>query len=507
MDNRKESRKPNLLFLYTDEQAVSTMPCYGNNLIEAPYLKALGEKSFVFERAYCSQSVCTPSRSTLLTGLYPHSTGCTENNIPLSTEVKCLPELADFSGYRTGHFGKWHLGDEVFAQHGFREWVSIDDAYRRYYRPERDKSAYSSYHQWLCEKGFKPGDKLDRFDFFSRSYTARLPEEYSKPAYLAGEAGRFIRENRDNPFILYVNFLEPHMPFYGPRDGQHNPEGIPLPPNFNASPAANQPFKTQVLRYLFEKRGTSGLPLKTEEDWKKLISNYWGLVSLVDTYTGRILGALDENGVAENTIVVFTSDHGDMMGSHRLVAKCVQFEEAVRVPLLLHVPWLKPERVSPPVSQVDIVPTLLELMGKPVPGSLQGKSRASYLEGKEKPFPGEDVFIEWNGANCGMGLELPHRIALPEIVTEAFPEDRVARAVSDPVRTVITPDGWKFNWSASGENELYNLADDPGETKNLIGKPEFKNLVKELYEKITAFQERTEDALSLNPSPRRGEGE
>ncbi|MGM0494441.1 MAG: sulfatase family protein, partial [Armatimonadota bacterium] len=126
-------RRPNLLFLYTDEQAAKTMSAYGNDHIETPNLDRLADGSIVFENTYVTQPVCTPSRSSLLTGLYPHSSGCTANNVPLPQDVECLPELADFSDYRTAHMGKWHLGDEIFAQHGFDEWVSIEDGYRQYY--------------------------------------------------------------------------------------------------------------------------------------------------------------------------------------------------------------------------------------------------------------------------------------------------------------------------------------------------------------------------------------
>ena len=111
-------KKPNLLFVYTDEQAFNTLAAYGNNQIEMPNLNRLAEESIVFDQAYVSQPVCTPSRSTLLTGLYPHTNGCTENNIPLRPETACLPEMLKAGEYVCGHFGKWHLGDELFAQHG-----------------------------------------------------------------------------------------------------------------------------------------------------------------------------------------------------------------------------------------------------------------------------------------------------------------------------------------------------------------------------------------------------
>ena len=490
-------RKPNLLFIYTDEQAANTMAAYGNSLIETPNLDRLASQSVLFEQAYVSQAVCTPSRSTILTGLYPHESGCTENNVPLPEEVRCLPELGDFSEYRTGHFGKWHLGDEIFAQHGFQEWVSIEDAYRGYYGPSRDHNARSTYHRWLLEHGFEPQEARDGFKLFPRPFCARLPEQFSKPAYLADEATRFIRENSSCPFILYVNFLEPHMPFFSARNGQYDPDKVPLPPNFSAFPGPEQHPKLRLLRNYMQRCRIGGMPMATESDWRRLIANYWGLCNLVDTHVGRILDALRECGLEDNTIVVYTSDHGDMMGSHGLVAKCTQYQEAVRVPLMLRVPWLRqaPRRVAGPVSQIDLVPTLLDLLGQPAPSGLTGRSWRPCLESKSD-FPKEDVLIEWNGPNSGMGNAL---VALPDMIPELAPSQEEADAyITDPVRTIITHDGWKLNCSPLGYHELYNLKHDPGETRNVVREEALRDLVQDLFRRILAWQERVADPIDLS---------
>jgi len=333
-----------------------------------PNLNRLAEQSVVFDQAYVTQPVCTPSRSTLLTGLYPHTNGCIQNNIPLSAETPCLPEMLSVGNYNTAHFGKWHLGDELYAQHGFQEWVGIEDGYTHRCSEGKDKSILSGYHHFLIENGFTPrnGKKFDRGE------AARLPEEYGKPAFLAREASRFLHENRDKPFVLYVNFIEPHMPFFGPRDNQYDLAEVPLPPNFEALPGEQQPLKIRAKVEAFREQGCT-VPLRTDDDWRRLIANYWGLCSLVDTHVGTILDTLEACGLSDNTIVVFTSDHGDMLGSHRLVAKCVMYQESVRVPLMIRLPaQTKGQRVMGPVSQVDVVPTLLELMGQPQPDHLQG---------------------------------------------------------------------------------------------------------------------------------------
>ncbi|MCD6360997.1 MAG: sulfatase-like hydrolase/transferase [Armatimonadetes bacterium] len=484
-------RRPNLLFLYTDEQSVSTLGAYGNPVVETPNLDHLARTSTVFERAYVTQPVCTPSRSSILTGLYPHSNGCTANNIPLDEAIPCLPEMGDFSAWRKAHMGKWHLGDEVFVQHGFDEWVSIEDGYRKYYRPHRDRNTHCDYWHWLVERGIEPPDS----DGFGRGFAARLPEEHSKPAFLAERASQFIRDNQQRPWILYVNFLEPHMPYHGPRDDMYDRSRVPLPDNFDAVPGPEQHLKSRLLAEHYRHAGPDG-PMRDEEHWRDLIARYWGLCSEVDTHAGAILDTLSECGLDENTIVVYTSDHGDMMGSHQLVAKCVMYEEAVRVPLLLRVPWLDadPERVETPVSHVDLVPTLLDLMGVGVPGHLQGRSWRPELRRGE--MQARDVVIEWNGSDNG-GIPLDEQ-SYPDYLKPLASREEALEAITDPVRTIITPTGWKCTCSPRGEHEMYNLREDPGETVNLMGERAVSMLARDLYDRLVQWQKQTGDHVELS---------
>ena len=239
------------------------------------------------------------------------------------------------------------------------------------------------------------------------------------------------------------------------------------------------------------------MPLQTEADWRRVMANYWGLCSLVDTHTGTILRTLDECGLRDNTVVVYTSDHGDMMGNHRLLAKCVMFEEAARVPLLIRLPGQRSSRrVRGPVSQIDLVPTLLDLLGQPIPGHLQGKSLRPVLERSGDVALEEDVVIEWNGPNNGFGDRLG-KVSIPPSMLELATREEIERATTDPVRTIVTPQGWKFNCSPLGEHELYNLNDDPLETQNLANLPEQRARMDELTDRIRRWQERTSDTVEL----------
>ena len=488
-------KKPNLLFIYTDEQAYKTMAAYGNPHIEMPNLDGLALVSTLYERAYVTQPVCTPSRSTLLTGQWPHTNGCTANNVPLSVDTRCIPEMLRDPEYVSAHFGKWHLGDEIFRQHGFDEWCSIDDGYREYYSPGRSRDIKSDYYHFLMSHGFGP----DAGDIFARGETARFPEEYSKPAFLADQAARFLRKNRDNPFLLFINFFEPHMPYFGPRDGQYPVSDIPLPPNFEHPPRKDQPLKTRVYREAYFENGHSGLPLRTKADWKRLIANYWGLCSLVDTYIGKILTALTDLGLYDDTIIVFTSDHGDMMASHQLTAKCVMFEEAVRVPLIIkNAGQSAGGSVHVPVSQIDLVPTILKLLCGEIHEQCQGRSLMDTTH--------RDVFIEWQGPNSGIVWEGEERgPSIPKSMRYEVGSRTLAEHILDPVRTIITPDGWKLNYSTLGEHELYNLQDDPDELHNLAVTGTYGGVFDDLSERIRRWQVDSGDSL-LSDSLPEGDG-
>jgi arylsulfatase len=469
-----DMNQPNLLFIFTDQQRLDTMACYGNDKIQMPNLNRLAQQSIVFEEPYCTQPVCTPSRGSLMTGLWPHSHGAPNNNIPLNSDSLCLPELLSEearANYRTAYMGKWHLGDEIFAQHGFEQWESVEDAYYRHYSPGRNRSSHCSYYQFLENAGFGPSRPVDDIRGFSREFSARLPERYGKPQFLSSCASEFISNNKENPWLLTVNFLEPHTPNQSPRDEQYDPEDMELPDSFYDLPTEDQPAFLKAHR---EDKVVKPGHLPTVESWKEYIARYWGLNSLVDTHVGRILDTLDATGQRENTIIVFTSDHGEMLGSHGLLHKTVMFKESVRVPMLIQLPGQKkPGRVSGPVSQIDLVPTLLELMGELESGThLPGTSLAGLCSeaASEKTVSANGVaspcIIEWN------------------------PSTQHCQTV---VRTIITSEQERYSHSFNGEHEFYDLKADPKETRNLAREDRLQPRIQELRRELADWQEATRD--------------
>jgi len=471
-------KRHNLLFIFTDQQRIDTMACYGNDKIQMPNLNRLAQQSVVFDEPYCTQPVCTPSRGSLMTGLWPHSHGAPNNNIPLNPDSLCLPELlpADArSNYRTAYMGKWHLGDEIFAQHGFDQWESIEDAYYRYYSSGRDRSRHCSYYHFLVESGFMPARPINDITGFARDFAARLAERYGKPQFLSSCASKFIRNNKERPWLLTVNFLEPHTPNQSPRDEQYDPDDMELPDNFYDLPTDDQPAFLKALR---EEKVVAPGNLPNVEKWKEYIARYWGLNSLVDTHVGKILDTLDATGQRENTIIVFTSDHGEMLGAHGLLYKTVMFKESVRVPMLIQMPGQnKPGRVSGPVSQIDLVPTLLELMGEAESGAhLPGTSLASLCK--------EAVSEKTVSAN---GVSSP-------CIIEWTPMKSYCKA---DVRTIITPEQERYSHYSNGEHEYYDLRNDPKEIHNLAKENRARPRIQELRKELADWQQATGDTAEI----------
>jgi len=466
---RPAGDKPNLLFLWTDQQRADTLACYGNTRFRVPSLNRLARECVVFDRACVTQPVCTPSRSSVLTGFWPHQNGCVHNNIPLRADVKTVPELLNDSAYRTAYMGKWHLGDEIFPQRGFEQWRAIEDGiYQGYYSAGRDKNARSHYHQFLISLGYKPDDPKHS-NSFTRDFATKLPVEHTKPSFLAQEAVKFILENRREPWMLYVNTLEPHTPFASVLNDLHTPEECPLPANYPGIPNEGEPEWYKQRRKQFVSERSEGADTRTGAGFQRLQRNYAGLCSLVDQAMGRILWALETSGQWENTIIVYTSDHGEMMGCHSLLTKGVMYEEAIRVPYLMHAPFRKqkPMRITQPVSHIDTVPALMELLGRKEAAEFPGKSLVAAMEGRRAP---DDVFLQWN---------------------------QEGRAGGPNARTIITPDGWKMVLHDSDVSMLFNRQKDPLEMHNVFHSKEHEPIVRKLRAKIHDWQKRTGDKLAI----------
>ena len=477
----------NLLFILTDQQRRDTMRCYGNDWIDTPNLDALAESSFVFENAYVTQPVCTPARGSILTGLYPQTTGLIKNNISLDPKVPTLAELVS-DEYGCAHYGKWHLGNDAFPQHGFEDWLSIEDHHRQRYSDRVRRSREADYNLWLRERGVEPPVSPVSYERWLPG--ANLPEELTQAAYLGGEASRFLREHDGNrPFVLYVSFFEPHPPYMGPLDDLYDPCSLPVDPGFLRRPTLGSLLnRARADYYMGGNLNPLGIEggdlhdLTSEAGWRKLRAQYFANVTLVDRNVGRILRTLEECGYADDTAVVMTSEHGEMAGDHGMLEKRSLYEEASRVPLLMRVPWLNSgqSRVPGSISQIDLVPTLLDLLQQQrVNCLLQGESRVPVLTG-ESSLADNDVFVQWNGmGDRNLGTPL------------------INRMVSLPWRSVVTADRWKLNLCAGDQCELYDLNEDPHELDNLFDEPAQRDRIRDMAARIRVWQDETGDKAPL----------
>jgi arylsulfatase A-like enzyme len=472
------SRKPNLLVFLPDQQRADTIACYGADHVLAPNLDKLASQSFVFEQAYVTHPVCTPSRSSLMTGTWPHTNACTHNEIRLETHFRCLPEMIDDTDYRTAYMGKWHLGDEVFAQHGFEEWISILDGHQATFGASRDQKAVSDYSKFLASKGLNPDDKHGAF---SRDFASKLPLELSKPQFLETRVCDFLAQHRRDPFVLFVAFFEPHPPYYGPLNNEHPLDQIDIEPTLDQTFAENMPLRYR-LRQEQEKKNFGASPV----DYLRIKQRYLGLVTEIDRSIGVILARLEELGLADNTIVVHTSDHGDMMGAHRLFGKTVLFQEAARVPYLIRMPEQR-QTISIPqkVSHIDFVPTMLDLLGKAPHEQCAGQSRAPLLRGES--MAAETTFLEWSPGKK-QKISKSSKLADPE---------KIQRAMNESTRAAISSDGWKLCLRDTDKNELYNLRADPREEHNLYDNSAQKDVIRRLTREIHRWQESVGDSVNV----------
>src|SRR2546426_3942080 len=376
-------RKPNLVLFLPDQQRADTLACYGGVQVHAPNLNKLASKSVIFERTYVTHPVCTPSRSSLMTGTWPHTNGCTRNSVPLDRRFSGFPELMEDRNYRAAYIGKWHLGEEGPIGRGFDEWISTDD--------------HGDYTSFLISQSIIPDKQNGRF---SELAISNLPIELSRPKFLEKSACEFIEKHQREPFILIVAFVEPHSPYNGPLNDEHPLNEIDLDLTATLPEADNIPLRYRLMREWQQAEAVldrKRLPTQlffgiTPEEYRSIKQRYLGLVTLIDQSIGAVLGCLERCGLSDNTIVVHTSDHGDSLGAHHLFAKEVMFEEAARVPLLVRLPGQKRGKIVPqPVSHIDFLPTLLDILGQQKRSECAGKSLVPLIHNEETPT--ENVFI------------------------------------------------------------------------------------------------------------------
>ena len=484
-------RKHNLVFLLSDRQRFDTLRCYGNDWIQVPNLNALADQSFVFENAYVTQAVCAPARASIMTGLNPHSAGMPRNGLAMPEAVKTIAEMLP-GDYRKAYIGKWHLGDELSPQHGFDEWVSSIEPVRDERTDSADLARYSDYHRFLLDQGIEPDQDVLGGRVFSGELRMRLPAGLQMASFVGDRAADFIVCNSGRPFVLYASCVEPHPPYFGPYDHLYDPDQLPVGPTFLLRPDEHSYF-SRIRSDFFMQCFYDGHDFSTEAGWRRARASYMSNVKLVDYMVGKVVDAIDRAGVADNTILAFTSEHGELIGNHAMAEMRTFYEESAKVPLLVRVPWLsrKQRMIGGNFGQIDLVPTLLDLMGEPIPDHLEGSSRAAVLRG-EATLDGKEVYMEHNG--------IGDRDLTSEASAPTFPPDQAEilnTLKTLPWRSIVTADRWKLNLCVGDQCELFDLGADPFEQHNLFNEPAYKDRIRQMTSRIRLWQHRTGDTAPL----------
>jgi len=447
------SDTPNLLFLMTDHQRADSLGMVQAGVEVTPQLNRLAARSCVFTRAYTTCPLCVPARTALATGVYPTASGVVLNDFAGNQPADARPVhqyLAE-AGYDVGHVGVHHLRlrPELRERVPFSLW--IDGRSHQQYLAERGLDATpaegSDYFQ-------TPVSELVDGEWQERAYSNTNvalwdgPAEAFQDLYWAQQAADFVREPHDRPFALFVYFWAPHPPLRLPEPyySLFAPDRIDLPENVG-KPARGEPPR---------RRGAMPAKLAegiSEEQWRRVWAAHLGLVRLADDGVGTLLGALSEAGMADDTFVVFSTDHGDHLGQHRLYQKMEMYEQAIRLPLLVRGPGVQPRQVEEVVSHLDLFPTLLELTNVGAPEQTDGQSLKGVLEGIESLPADRAVFLQYSG-NAGLG----------------------------PLRRAVVTQRWKYVYAPNDQPELFDLEADPLEMTNLAADAAYCDELERLHQ-------------------------
>ena len=431
----------NLLFITADQQRWDSLPCYGLDFIHTPNIDRLAREGMVFERCYVPAPLCVPTRAALMCGQWPTATGVLGNLHWLDAGKRPeWPQALTDAGFATIAVGKMHFFPWD-ARNGFQERISAEDK-RHTYLPDDFSKFLQAYGHTRAHPTQNPG----YFDTLNASVTP-LPKRFHVDGFIGDQAAGWLAANGREPFAAWVSFAGPHDPYDPPEEiaGMYYDAPIPVPVGSRAE-LANKP-RTQ------QQAGTENMansmyrmnPAEaTPEQHRMWRAHYYANISLIDEGVGKMLDALEANGALDETLIVYTADHGDALGDHGLPYKGFYYESMAHVPLIVRGPGVAGgTRCAPLVSSLDYVPLFYSACGLEPPESLQGRSIAPLLADPE----------------------VSHR----DIV---FSENLGSQMVRD--------DRYKYAHYATGESELYDLATDPDEVENLAGSRAHREVISHL---------------------------
>jgi len=445
---------PNILFIMTDQWNESCFSAYNHPDVKTPNIDNFIKNGVAFRRCYCQSAICQPSRISFLSSQYLHTHGVMQNNQeearPREHCVSLVGHIRERLGYTTGAIGKLHLG--VWQNKaGFDKIVSAcDDVEKK----EPDYFAYLRKHDLLgkYERVSAGAESLFRFHYGE----SKIPVEHSNENFTADETIKFIEESQGRPFFCWTTFERPHSPHYVPYDFhmKYDPEKLVLPDNvsedfeskpFHKRPGVENSWKSYVLG---------------EKELRQGMACYYGLMSLIDFNIGRIIDYLRQNGLLDNTIIIFSADHGDFAGNYGMLGKNTPSVDVLyRVPYIWY--WgnkFAKDRVYGLTESIDLLPTLCEILNLPIPPEAQGEEHTDALFTKDLYEGKEAVFFENVMVKC--------------VRTQEYK--------------------LSFTYDRKAKGELYDMVNDPWEASNLFNSPQHSHIQKELMERLLGWYIRTE---------------
>lgn len=466
----------NILFIVTDQHALSAVSCYGAPVCRTPHIDSLAADGIKFNNAYTPCALCTPARATMLTGLYPHNHGAVYNShchLPfdektIGSGLKMYPHVLKAAGYRIGYVGKWHAGLAYTAHDvGFEGWAPPD-----YGNPYAEKE----YRDWLKIKGLdRIPRRIPEWDAHEEGIPETVgngsgyidaPSRFAPCSFIVDTAGGLLDtySTQKSPFFLAVNFWGPHAPYTPAEDFRdiYDPDKIAAWPSFSDD-LRNRPLIHRMHRHsVFQKAARAGW-----DEWKKVVARYFEQATMIDAAIGRLLDKLKMLGLYDDTLVVFTADHGETCGIHggAFDKGAMAYEEVYRVPFVVKLPEKKHAGTvrDQYVSHIDLADTFCAAAG----AAMEKTDGASLMPMLYDPAtPGREYLVsEFHG----------HRLPAAQ--------------------RILWRGNFKYVFNLTDYDELYDLAADPHEMNNLVSGKKHAGVLKELRSKLIEHMKKTGDGL------------
>ena len=465
------AQTPNVIFIMCDQLRYDCLGYAGHPLVKTPHLDRLAEQGVVFETTYCPSPVCSPARASWLTGTYPHAHHQLANYGPtrldpekmavMRPDAVTLGDVFNANGYRCGIAGPWHLGHDHVPQHGFEEFWHV---YR--YQGDHPDILFDYFDRVGVPNIYENESNHPNIKRCGLQYTVIEDPRQQRTTWTIEQGLEFLDSRDNRPFFLFLSVKDPHPLVAVMQEwvDDYPIEEIDLPSSFKDDLSG---------RPAWLKNESGRLPDNVDENlFREMVAHYYALVTHIDTQVGRIVEQLERDGLADDTIIAFISDHGEMLGDHQTTTKRNFFEASSRVPCVVSWPNGLPagHRVTAPFGGIDLPSTLLDLCGLSFGNTIDGRSVASAIQSGEQP---ESVPV------------------FSEVATSEGINDRSTAHEDLAARVMVRKGAWKFNWNRTDIDELYDLDSDPHEMTNLAQSPDHADQVTHLRALISEMVQHT----------------